>query len=177
VRFTPHDFRRLFTTELVGAGLPLHIAASLLGHLSLDTTRGYTAALTELTDLFRPGADAPPSLPRLADYVAARLHVDIILAELPLLAAAIRADHVAGADPRSRGEIFLEVNKDLLEELDRGVPDEQRLPVGIRALEAFDAAGIGRESLEQESTSDQLIRTTATAAAMTCGVPEVRLSL
>ncbi|WP_198958187.1 MULTISPECIES: tyrosine-type recombinase/integrase [Amycolatopsis] len=43
VRFTPHDFRRLFTTELVGAGLPLHIAATLLGHLDLDTTRGYTA--------------------------------------------------------------------------------------------------------------------------------------
>jgi hypothetical protein len=30
VTFTPHDFRRLFTTELVGAGLPLHIAATLL---------------------------------------------------------------------------------------------------------------------------------------------------
>jgi integrase len=47
VWFTPHDFRRLFTTELVGAGLPLHIAASLLGHLSLDTTRGYTAVFPE----------------------------------------------------------------------------------------------------------------------------------
>jgi hypothetical protein len=47
VRFTPHDFRRLFTTELVGSGLPLHIAASLLGHLSLDTTRGYTAVFPE----------------------------------------------------------------------------------------------------------------------------------
>lgn len=47
VHFTPHDFRRLFTTELVGSGLPLHIAASLLGHLSLDTTRGYTAVFPE----------------------------------------------------------------------------------------------------------------------------------
>jgi integrase len=47
VRFTPHDFRRLFTTELVGAGLPLHIVASLLGHLNLDTTRGYTAVFPE----------------------------------------------------------------------------------------------------------------------------------
>ena len=28
-------------------GLPLHIAASLLGHLSLDTTRGYTAVFPE----------------------------------------------------------------------------------------------------------------------------------
>jgi integrase len=47
VHFTPHDFRRLFTTELVGSGLPLHIVASLLGHLSLDTTRGYTAVFPE----------------------------------------------------------------------------------------------------------------------------------
>ena len=46
-QFTPHDFRRLFTTELVSTGLPLHIAASLLGHLNLDTTRGYTAVFPE----------------------------------------------------------------------------------------------------------------------------------
>jgi hypothetical protein len=47
VSFTPHDFRRLFATELVGAGLPLHIAATVLGHLSLETTRGYTAVFPE----------------------------------------------------------------------------------------------------------------------------------
>jgi integrase len=43
ITFTPHDFRRLFTTEMVSTGLPLHITATLLGHLNLDTTRGYTA--------------------------------------------------------------------------------------------------------------------------------------
>jgi hypothetical protein len=37
----------LFTTELVGAGLPVHVAATLLGHLNLDTTRGYTAVFPE----------------------------------------------------------------------------------------------------------------------------------
>ncbi|MFC3960964.1 tyrosine-type recombinase/integrase [Nocardia jiangsuensis] len=47
VAFTPHDFRRLFTTDAVGAGLPLHIVASLLGHLDLDTTRGYTAVFPD----------------------------------------------------------------------------------------------------------------------------------
>ena len=31
--FTPHDFRRLFATELVNNGLPIHIGAALLGHL------------------------------------------------------------------------------------------------------------------------------------------------
>lgn len=47
VRFTPHDFRRLFATDAVNGGLPLHIAAARLGHLSLDTTRGYTAVFPE----------------------------------------------------------------------------------------------------------------------------------
>ncbi|MDR7381184.1 tyrosine-type recombinase/integrase [Promicromonospora iranensis] len=47
IHFTPHDFRRLFTTEMVSTGLPLHITATLLGHLNLDTTRGYTAVFPE----------------------------------------------------------------------------------------------------------------------------------
>ena len=32
---------------MVSSGLPLHIAATLLGHLNLDTTRGYTAVIPE----------------------------------------------------------------------------------------------------------------------------------
>ena len=43
VRYTAHDFRRIFTTEAVAAGLPVHIAAKLLGHRDLNTTQGYTA--------------------------------------------------------------------------------------------------------------------------------------
>jgi integrase len=43
LRFTPHDFRRLFATGAVNAGLPIHIAAALLGHRDLNTTQGYTA--------------------------------------------------------------------------------------------------------------------------------------
>lgn len=72
IRFTPHDFRRLFSTELVGSGLPLHIVAALLGHLSLDTTRGYTAvypeqviaahqALIERRRQLRPDAEMRPA--------------------------------------------------------------------------------------------------------------------
>jgi hypothetical protein len=38
-----HDFRRLFATAAVNTGLPTHIAAALLGHRDLNTTRGYTA--------------------------------------------------------------------------------------------------------------------------------------
>lgn len=47
VRFTPHDFRRLFATDLVNHGLPIHIGAALLGHLNLETTRGYVAVFEE----------------------------------------------------------------------------------------------------------------------------------
>jgi hypothetical protein len=47
LRFTPHDFRRVFATEVVNGGLPIHIAAKLLGHLDLNTTQGYVAVYPE----------------------------------------------------------------------------------------------------------------------------------
>lgn len=47
LKFTPHDFRRIFATELVNSGLPIHIGAALLGHLDIQTTRGYVAVFDE----------------------------------------------------------------------------------------------------------------------------------
>jgi Phage integrase family len=47
IRFAPHDFRRLFATELVNNGLPIHIGAALLGHLKIQTTRGYVAVFDD----------------------------------------------------------------------------------------------------------------------------------
>lgn len=47
ITFAPHDFRRLFATELVNNGLPIHIGAALLGHLNAQTTRGYVAVFDE----------------------------------------------------------------------------------------------------------------------------------
>jgi integrase len=47
VRFTPHDFRRLFATDLVNHGLPIHIGAALLGHLDVQTTHGYVTVFQE----------------------------------------------------------------------------------------------------------------------------------
>ena len=46
-RFTPHDFRRLFATDLVNHGLPIHIGAALLGHLDVQTTHGYVTVFNE----------------------------------------------------------------------------------------------------------------------------------
>ncbi|MFF4392173.1 tyrosine-type recombinase/integrase [Streptomyces sp. NPDC001552] len=45
--FTAHDFRRLFATDLVNNGVPIHIGAALLGHLSLQTTSGYVAVFND----------------------------------------------------------------------------------------------------------------------------------
>jgi integrase len=41
--FSPHDFRRVFLTDAVRNGLPIHIAAQLAGHDDLNTTRRYAA--------------------------------------------------------------------------------------------------------------------------------------
>lgn len=47
IRFSPHDMRRIFATEAVNSGLPIHIAQQLLGHLDLNTTQGYVAVYPE----------------------------------------------------------------------------------------------------------------------------------
>ncbi|MFF2063942.1 tyrosine-type recombinase/integrase [Streptomyces sp. NPDC058200] len=47
VRYTPHDFRRIFTTDAIRAGLPPHIAAKILGHDDVNTTMGYAAIYPE----------------------------------------------------------------------------------------------------------------------------------
>jgi hypothetical protein len=55
LRYTAHDFRRMFATEVVGpGGLPIHIAARILGHDSLNTTQSYTAVFQdELINAYR----------------------------------------------------------------------------------------------------------------------------
>jgi site-specific recombinase XerD len=47
IKFAPHDFRRLLATDLVNNGLPIHIGAALLGHLDVQTIRGYVAVFPE----------------------------------------------------------------------------------------------------------------------------------
>ncbi|SHM93958.1 site-specific integrase [Streptomyces yunnanensis] len=43
LRYTPHDFRRLFVTDAIMNGLPPHIAQVICGHKNIDTTIGYKA--------------------------------------------------------------------------------------------------------------------------------------
>ena len=47
VRFTPHDFRRIFATEAMMNGMPPHIAQMLLGHKDINVTMGYKAVYPE----------------------------------------------------------------------------------------------------------------------------------
>ena len=41
IRYTFHDFRRLFITDAIGHGMPPHIAQLVAGHRDINTTMGY----------------------------------------------------------------------------------------------------------------------------------------
>ena len=117
--------------------------------------------------------DLPTSLPALASLFAWVLHEDIVVQELPEIAAAIRADKIEGGYQRSRGEVFLATEGPLLKRLDeapRTGPGQLSHEERVRALDAFDAAGIGREPLREESSSDMTIRTATAAAAVAATV-------
>ncbi len=43
LRFTPHDFRRIFVTDAILHGMPPHIAQLVVGHRDITTTMGYKA--------------------------------------------------------------------------------------------------------------------------------------
>ncbi|WP_259120258.1 site-specific integrase [Rhodococcus erythropolis] len=59
LRYTAHDFRRMFATESVGGGLPVHIVSKLLGHKNISTTQAYTAVFDEeLVRSYRAFLDA-----------------------------------------------------------------------------------------------------------------------
>jgi integrase len=47
LRYTPHDFRRMFITDAVMNGLPPHIAQIIAGHRDINVTMGYKAVYPE----------------------------------------------------------------------------------------------------------------------------------
>jgi hypothetical protein len=47
LRYTPHDFRRIFITDTIMNGLPPHIAQVIAGHRDINTTIGYKAVYPE----------------------------------------------------------------------------------------------------------------------------------
>lgn len=157
----------------------------LFGGSTPELARAVAAAKEELAGIYaedvREG-DLPPTAGALAELAAWGLHVRIICEELPALRAAILADRKDGGDPRSRGELFLEEQASLLERLSAPVDFDtpstraRSTALGLRALRAFDEAGIGREPISQEAGSDQMIRTAATAAAVAVTVADSKNS-
>ena len=47
LRYTPHDFRRIFITEAIMSGLPPHIAQVIAGHQDINVTISYKAVYPE----------------------------------------------------------------------------------------------------------------------------------
>jgi integrase len=47
IRYTFHDFRRLFSTDAIAHSIPPHIAQLVAGHRDINTTVGYTAVWPE----------------------------------------------------------------------------------------------------------------------------------
>ena len=69
VRFRPHDFRRMFATDVVTGGLPVHIAAKVLGHANLATTQHYLAVFPdEMIRAYRTYIDKRRSIRPEAEY-------------------------------------------------------------------------------------------------------------
>ncbi len=69
LHYTPHDFRRMFATEAVAGGLPIHIAAKVLGHRNINTTQAYTAVFDEgLVRTYRTFLDTRRTLRPEAEY-------------------------------------------------------------------------------------------------------------
>ncbi|TCM44274.1 patatin-like protein [Kribbella sp. VKM Ac-2568] len=134
----------------------------------------WAAAVSELEPVYSPDEqDLPSSLPNLAAIAAWAVHMRAAVEELPTIAASVAADRSDRANPSSNGELFLTQNASLLSSLDDR-PDstgsdplsQEEMRLGLRALRAFDRAGIGREPLDEEARSDQMIRTAATAASV-----------
>ena len=69
MQFRPNDFRRMFATEAVTGGLPVHIAAKVLGHASLQTTQHYLAVFPhEMIRSYRAYLDKRRSIRPEAEY-------------------------------------------------------------------------------------------------------------
>lgn len=136
-------------------------------HIPPDLDHLARAARAELIDALEPGSEVR-HMPTLARWAALPLQAEIMLEELPWVAAAVANDVAAGAGTPTRGTRFLTDRKDLLQRIAAGPAD--RLAVGCEALTAFDAAGIGREPLSEETGSNALIRMAANAAGVAATV-------
>ena len=62
MRYTFHDFRRLFITDAILHGMPPHIAQLVAGHRDINTTDGLQGGLPRGSHQRPPGIHRPPPL-------------------------------------------------------------------------------------------------------------------
>jgi patatin-related protein len=150
---------------LAGVLEMLHIPPGVVADDVLDRAH---AELTAVFDTARTDGRLPSAMPGTADVFAWALHLESVPEELPVLAQAVLADRVDGANPRSRGEVFLAENQHLLRRLDASARAPETITAAdrVQALDVFDRAGIGWEPLREEAGSDLIIRTATSAAAV-----------
>ncbi|MFD4420240.1 tyrosine-type recombinase/integrase [Agromyces sp. NPDC058484] len=68
-KLTAHDFRRIFATDALRTGLPVHILSKVMGHLNIATTQGYAAVFDdEVARHFREFVDRRRTLRPVEDY-------------------------------------------------------------------------------------------------------------
>jgi integrase len=187
LHYTPHDFRRMFATEAVAGGLPIHIAAKLLGHKNLKTTQAYTAVFDEgLVRTYRTFLDRRRTLRPEAEYREPtqdewdefQKHFELRKLELGTCGrpygtpckhehACIRCPSLR-VDPRTRPRL-VEIIANLRDRIDEARTNGWTGEVeGLRT--SLNAAGAKLASLDRINTRPQ----DATNHIAALGIPEIR---
>jgi len=171
---TDSDPRRLARATVDGVVNSVFAGSGLTSDPRVVALR--EAAVAEVLGAFliedTPTSQLPPSMPALADLFAWGVQLDVVPDEVVALAAAVREDRADGANPRSRGELFLAAEEPLLNRLEKRRREGLSVSGKDRAalLSAFDRAGVGREPLSEETSSDLMIRSASTAGAVSATV-------
>lgn len=161
--YLPDDALARIRAIAEGAGAPDHVARHLSRRLAEDSTWEVEAQV-ELAFLADPTRPPRPVLPRCTEALARRLQLEVLLAELPAVVAACRADVQDGASPAAAA--------DLLAEWDARVgsgPSSSELSADD-AVALFRRVRIGDETLGGERGTEQLLRSASAVAEVGAGV-------
>ncbi len=123
--------------------------------------------VAELRALLAGESVSATTLPLLREVFAAALALDVAGDELPELVHAVEQDLREGANPRARGAVAVQRNSSTF--LAAPAADAAGRAA---ALKAFATSGIGSEAISDEASSDRLIQTASTAAAVAVSVAD-----
>lgn len=136
-------------------GLAVHGARpELQAELSTAWEREREQLVDELAWLNRPATMPPPVLEHCAAALTRRLHLEVLMQELPGLAAAIDQDHAIGAPASNAG-------KELRASIAPNQPPDPRT-----AITVLDRGVLGSDALRGEVGSDHFTRTVSQGVAV-----------